>query len=125
MKNLKNLLILTLLSTLLSGAAFAGAAEIKARMKARLPQIVALKKAQSIGENNRGLLEAMPGKPLSSADSGVISAENADRQVVYEMIAKKTGTDAADVARRRAISIAEIALPGTKIQTTDGSWKTK
>lgn len=109
---------------LLLGTQFAGAAdqaELKARMSQRLPAIVALAKRGAIGENNRAQLT--PRGKLTAAERAIVDAENADRLAVYALIAKKTGTSPATVARQRAAQIRSAAIKGTWIQMTDGSWR--
>ena len=75
---------------------FAG--DIKERMKARLPQINALKADGSIGE---------------------------DRETVYRAIAQKKGSTTENVGRRRAIKIAASAKPGHWLQDNKGNWYQK
>lgn len=105
------------------GLCFAGADGIKARMQERLPTIVQMKADAIIGENNKGFLEFVPG--AAKREEGVITAENADRQTVYEAIAKQQKTTADLVAQRRAIQIAEKALPGEWLQDASGKWYKK
>lgn len=123
----RNIFVITtslLLSVILiSGAsAFAGAKEIKARMKARLPVINALKAKGIIGENNKGCLQLI-GKDKTKAD--VVNAENSDRKKVYAAIAKQQGTPVDLVGKRRAIQIAKKAKPGQWLQDEKGKWYQK
>ena len=97
-------------------------AGIKDRMKARIPEIKALKEKGAIGENNKGYLEAI-GK--SAPKSSVVADENKDRKKVYEAIAKKQGVSAAAVGQRRALQIAEKANPGEWLQNKSGKWYQK
>ena len=98
-------------------------AEVKVRMEQRLPQVVALKAAGVVGENNAGLLTVLGA--ATDADTAAVVAENSDRQTVYAAIAAKTGTTPASVGARRAKQIAESAPAGTKIQDEKGQWTTK
>ncbi|MFC1488497.1 YdbL family protein [Thermodesulfobacteriota bacterium] len=108
---------------LISGAsAFAGAKEIKARMKARLPVIKALKAQGIVGENNRGYLEFRSGDRSRAAD---VNGENSDRRQVYSQIAKQQGTTADLVGKRRALQIARTARPGEWLQDGNGRWYQK
>jgi uncharacterized protein YdbL (DUF1318 family) len=95
---------------------------IKDRMLARLPVINALKAQGLIGENNQGYLEFRSGQ---QPNADVISAENADRQAVYQAIATRQNTTPAFVGQARAAQIAERESPGTWIQGADGAWKKK
>ncbi len=52
-------------------------------------------------------------------------AENKDRQMVYDAIAKQQGTTAAVVGQRRALQIAKKAKPGEWLQDADGKWVQK
>ena len=101
----------------------AGADDIKARMQDRLPTIVQMKADGTIGENNSGYLQVVPGSAGKMQD--MISAENKDRKMVYEAIAKQQGTTAELVGKRRAIQIAEKAAPGEWLQDGSGKWYKK
>ncbi len=108
---------------LISGAsAFAGANEIKARMRARLGDISTLKAQGIVGENNRGYLEFRSGDRSKAA---VVNAENSDRGQVYSQIAKQQGTTADLVGKRRALQIARTARPGEWLQDGNGRWYQK
>jgi uncharacterized protein YdbL (DUF1318 family) len=96
--------------------------QVKAAMKARIPELNHLKQKGIIGEDNRGFL-AFRGSSREGAD--IVAAENRDRQTVYRAIAAKTGASPDDVGRRRAKKIAEIAPRGVWIQAPDGRWYRK
>ena len=96
--------------------------DIKARMKQRLPVIIALKAKGIVGENNAGYLEFI-GAKKEKAD--VVAAENEDRQTVYAAIAKQQGTTVELVGKRRALQIAQKADKGEWIQDTSGKWLQK
>ena len=95
---------------------------IKQRMISRLPVIKALKDQGIVGENNIGFLEFI-GNRKEKAD--VIEAENKDRKLVYEAIAKKQGTTIQVVGQHRAIQIADKALAGEWLQDANGKWYKK
>jgi uncharacterized protein len=97
-----------------------GAAEAKARMRERVPQIDQLKLAEAVGENNRGFLEAR--KPDAGA---VVETENRDRTIVFEDAAKKAGSTAETIGRAFAKQIAAASKPGVWIQGEDGTWRKK
>lgn len=110
---------IAVIAVMLTGATTAmGQQGIKERMKARLPVINDLKARGIVGENNRGFLEFRGLK--EKAD--VVNAENADRAMVYEAIAKQQGTTADLVGKRRAIQIRELALSGEWLQDASGKW---
>ena len=91
-------------------------------MLARLPEIKALKDKGLVGENNKGLLEFV-GQQKEKQD--VVTAENQDRQKVYQAIAKQQGTTAELVGKHRAVQIAAKAQPGTWLQDANGKWYKK
>lgn len=95
---------------------------VKERMKARLPEIVALKSSGLIGENNQGLLEFI-GK--ANEKQALVAAENSDRQQIYAAIAQQQGTTAQLVGQRRASQIAEKAGTGEWLQDGNGNWYPK
>jgi len=115
------LFVLLLFST--DGNCFAGAADIKARMQERLPDIVQLKSAGIVGENNGGYLEFVPG--AAKEMDNVVADENKDRETVYSAIAKQQNTTTELVGKRRAIQIAEKASPGEWLQDEAGKWYKK
>jgi uncharacterized protein YdbL (DUF1318 family) len=114
------------MATLFAGvflfSASASSADIKARMKDRLPRIIELKAAGIIGENNQGFLAFIGG---DQSEKALVDAENQDRQRVYGAIAKQQGTTADVVGRRRALQIAENAKPGEWLQDAGGTWVQK
>ena len=95
---------------------------IKQRMISRLPVIKALKDQGIVGENNIGFLEFV-GNRKEKAD--VVAAENKDRKLVYEAIAKKQGTTAELVGKHRAVQIAGKAKAGEWLQDANGKWYKK
>ena len=97
-------------------------ADIKARMKDRLPKIIELKAAGIVGENNQGFLAFVGG---NQPEKALVEAENQDRQLVYGAIAKQQATTADVVGRRRALQIAENAKPGEWLQDAGGKWYQK
>jgi uncharacterized protein len=113
-------------SVLLVGLLFlsgtAGAQDIKARMKDRLPIINELKAKGIVGENNRGFLEFVGGQREKPE---VVKAENEDRAVVYAAIAKQQGVSAELVGQRRAAQLRELANPGEWLQNEGGEWVKK
>ena len=114
------LALLVLLAFSTKGNCFAGAADIKARMQERLPTIVQMKSGGIIGENNQGFLEFIPGALRKNGD--IVTAENNDRQQVYEAIASQQNTTAELVGKRRALQISKKAEPGEWIQDAGGNW---
>jgi hypothetical protein len=117
--------LITLLAalSLLATAAFAEtAADIRRRMAERLPQLDDLRARAIVGENNRGYVELRANE--AGADA-LVQAENRDRALVYEMIAKQTGATAEQVGQNRAEDIAQQARPGVWLQDKSGKWYRK
>lgn len=97
--------------------------EIRRRMEQRLPAIDGMKARQIVGENNRGFLEER--SRASDDERQTISAENGDRQAVYNAIARQTGASADEVGRARAKKIAAGSAPGVWLQRENGEWYRK
>ena len=110
------------LLTVFAAGAFSSAEEIRARMLARLPEIIALKDKGLVGENSKGFLEFVGQQKEAQA---VVTAENQDREMVYKAIAKQQGTTVELVGKHRAIQIANKARPGEWLQDANGKWYKK
>ena len=104
----------------MTGSGFAQG--IKERMKTRLPLIVDLKDRGIVGENNKGFLQFLS---QSKEKTDVVEAENNDRSLVYNAIAKQQKTTPELVGRRRAVQIADKAKPGEWLQDEKGNWYQK
>lgn len=100
----------------------AHSASIKERMAARIPEIIALKDNGLIGENNKGFLEY---RTADKPKMELIEGENADRDTVYQAIAKSQGASPSLVGESRAKMIAENGQSGHLYQKPDGSWYKK
>ena len=122
MKRNANMFIIVLLAAglILSTIGSAWAQGIKERLRARLPEITALKSKGIVGENNQGYLTLLK-QPAGA--KATVAAENHDRRTIYTAIAKKQGTTPELVGQRRALQIAQKANPGTMIQGADGKWR--
>jgi len=111
-----------LIGALITLAGAAWGQDIKARMRQRLPAIVALKAAGVVGENNQGYLTILK----SPTDKkSLVDAENQDRRMIYQAIAKQQKTTPELVGQRRALQIAAKADPGEWIQNAQGNWARK
>ncbi len=100
----------------------ASAGEIRARMAQRLSQVDELKSKGAVGENNRGFLEVRDGGGNAAT---VVADENRDREAVYALIARETGSSAESVGRARAKQIAASSRGGVWVQDETGAWKKK
>lgn len=104
-------------------AAFAGEAEIKATMKGRLSQVLALKGSGAVGEGVDGMLHARPG--LDAAGGKVLAGENADRQAYYAIKAKQKGLPPTEVGKVMAKAFLARAKPGHWFRDGKGNWRQK
>lgn len=110
--------------------AFAGAAqaadrmaELQDRFKQRFADVRRLKDAGKIGETSTGLLAEVKGADATAAK--VVADENADRQELYGLIAKKEGTSPDVVARTNATRNFQRAQKGDWLKADDGKWRQK
>jgi len=120
--NRARILVCLLVAVFVVSVGAAWGQDIKARMRDRLPAIVALKAAGVVGENNQGYLTIL--KPPTDKKA-LVDAENQDRKIIYQAIARKENTTPELVGRRRALQIAEKADSGAWIQKADGKWVQK
>jgi uncharacterized protein YdbL (DUF1318 family) len=97
--------------------------------RSRFPQVQALARQGCIGENNQGLLDARPGSGCDAgAVNALISAENRDREFLYETLRKQNNMPPGDIGRIRAgfaKANREKANPGEWIQQPNGTWVKK
>jgi len=99
-------------------------AAIQKRMVKRLPLLTEMKNQGFLGENNTGFLEfRFPAR--TDREKDVVKAENADRLMVYEMVAAEIDVSVEIVGKRRAAQIAKNEPVGHWIQKPDGTWVRK
>lgn len=108
-----------LFALILLCSAAVSAGPLQDRMKARVPDIVALKAKGVIGENYQGYLEFV-GQSREGAE--IVAAENADRLTLYTAVAQKTGATVEQVASRAALKWKENLGPGEFFKNPDGQW---
>ena len=94
--------------------------EAALRRRDRKAQIASWLSQGAVGEDNQGLLMVR-----GSADAQTVSAENADRSLIYEALAKKNGTSVGEIRKVYAERLRNDAPAGSPIQTPDGAWTTK
>ena len=97
--------------------------QVKARMLARRPAMIALLAQQKAGENNQGYLAARG--DMSADEQKLLADENAERRQVYEEIASRTKAPVKQVGAQRAEAIARQVKAGTWLQAADGKWARK
>lgn len=122
MKRYTYMMLAAVVALFFLSAGTGAAQDIKARMKERLPQVLALKAKGLIGENNQGYLQFVG---AAKEQEDLVTAENADRRMVYEAIAKQQGTPVDLVGKRRALQLVEMAGPGEWLQNDAGQWYKK
>jgi len=93
--------------------------------QARYHQLQSLKQEGVIGENNKGYVTSLKD---STTAATVTAAENQDRRVLYEALAKQNklgSTGLLEVQRAFAAVQEEKAGPGDMVQSPDGNWRRK
>ena len=117
---------------LIGGAVFAAGvqggvdeeiAEVMARIEARTPQIAALKSTGEVGETAQGLLEAV--KAVDAKAAKLIAAQNADREALFALQAKKYESSVGAVRKNFAIFRFKKAGGGDLFKGANGKWMTK
>jgi uncharacterized protein YdbL (DUF1318 family) len=93
-------------------------------MKKNLPALEKLKKSGTIGENNKGFLEARV-KEFPEKEKALLEIENKDRKWVYEFLAKETKTEIKNIQAARAAQIRERSAAGLWLQSPEGEWYLK
>lgn len=94
----------------------------KAGMRERVAVVDKLKTAGAVGEGNDGFL-AKRNEDAGAAD--VVTAENADRAVVFAALAQKSGGTQEAAGKAFARQIAAASKPGVWLQREDGGWYKK
>ena len=106
-----------------AGTSF-GKADLKDRMKERLPEVIAAKKAGTVGEGSDGLLYVRP----SAGDDVVKLAkdENADRTSYFIQAAKALEkASPSDIAKQWAKGMWAKGSKGHWYRSSKGSWSQK
>lgn len=100
------------------------------RRKDRLAELSSWLQKGVVGENKSGLLEIK--NALTSDDylKQLVKAENNDRMIIYESLAKKNNTSVQEIQKLYAQKLQEKALSGTPIEVFNASsgtyeWKIK
>ena len=93
------------------------------RMKARLPEVLSAKNNGVIGENVDGML--LVRIKTTEEVENLVNAENKDRKNLFELLAKKTGGETGDVAKKFAKGIASKSKKGHWFKKSSGSWVSK
>src|SRR5262245_57609963 len=96
---------------------------LQKRFEQRYAQIHSLKGKGVIGETIQGYVEFVKDKDQNAAT--LVDDENADREKLYELIAKKENTTPEKVAERNAKRNFDKAKPGEFLKGEDGTWDKK
>ena len=125
MKPILSILSLSLLFLAMvpSSALADSASEATERIKDRLPQVDAMKAAGEVGEDAAGFLA--PRGDLGPRQKSIVDKENADRRLIYQTVAARTGESVEAIGKQRAIQIATRARAGVWLQKPDGEWYRK
>jgi len=106
-------------------------AELKERFKQRYPTLVKLKDAQKVGEVHDGFAAAVKNEYLDDTAKEkttvreLLAAENADRRRLYEIMAERTDTTPAEVAKTNAARLFEQGRPDWYFKPEKSGWKLK
>ena len=105
-----------------AGSAYADAA-LGSRMKERLPKVLLVKTAGTVGEGTDGLLHIRAGADEVVAE--LAKAENADRKTYFSLVARKTEGSAAAVAKQWAKAMRTKGKTGHWFRDAKGNWSQK
>ena len=94
------------------------------RRKDRRDQILSYEANGVIGENKSGLVVIRNPGAADSSSQGLVNAENSDRMMIYQSVAKKNGSSVEEVEELYAKRLQADASAGTPIETADG-WVVK
>lgn len=100
------------------------------RRKDRYPELVSLEQNGVVGENKSGLVEIKDAGAAGSSAQQLVSAENNDRMIIYQAVARKNETLIEEVQKIYAQRLQNDASVGTPIEVlneTTGAyeWKIK
>lgn len=95
------------------------------RRKDRIDELYALESKGIIGENKSGMVELKDSSAGDGSVNQLISAENSDRMVIYQLVAGKNNTSLDDVRKIYAKRLQSGAPAGTPIESPSGEWKIK
>jgi len=106
-------------------------AELKARMKTRYPLLEATRDAGKIGETREGVVKLVkatsagdavdPKDPAKGTFAELVAAENKDRALLYEALAKELKITAAEVAKQNGLRNLDKARPEHLVEIK-GEW---
>lgn len=122
-------LVLLLAGAILAAAPWAVVADqksdLQARFMERLAPINQLKRDGKVGETFDGLVEAVRNVVLEKDQKKLVDDENADRNLLYRLIADEEATTVGKVAERNALRQYKNGKKGDWFKLKDGQWKQK
>ena len=86
--------------------------DLKKRCKERAPALGKLKAASKLGETDKGYVEPVKGAELPAVDKKLMQAENRDRRLGYDIIAKKRKISSAKVGQLSGVKKIQSAKVG-------------
>lgn len=98
--------------------------DLKKRFEARHAQLLQLKRNGVIGETYLGFVEAIKGDAGEAANT-LMSAENADRRALYQIVAEEENSTPEQVGAQSAIVKFKKAGPNEWFKGKDGVWRQK
>ena len=114
---------LLMLGSLLPPVAADELDDLKKRFQERAPALGKLKAAGKLGETDKGYVEPVKGAELPAVDKKLMQAENRDRRVGYNIIAKKRpGISPDKVGQLAGAKKIKSAKAGEWVKQ-GGSWK--
>ena len=94
------------------------------RRKGRVLELSSREEKGVVGENKNGLVEIRDSQTADKALSGIVAAENNDRMIIYQAVAKKNGTSLEEVQGLYSKRLQSDAPVGTPIEVLN-EWKIK
>lgn len=94
------------------------------RRRDRRSELVSLESKGIVGENKLGLVEIRNASAADPSAKALVSAENNDRMVIYQGVAKKNGTSVVEVQKMYAARLQQDAPSSTPIEV-GGGWTVK
>lgn len=94
------------------------------RRKDRVSDLSSWEAKGVIGENKKGLVEIRDSQSVDKTLSEIVSAENSDRMIIYQAVAKKNGTSLEEVQGLYSKRLQSNAPAGTPVEVSDG-WQIK
>lgn len=104
--------------------------EAALRRRDRHSELSLLQGKGVIGENKSGLIEIRDASAADSSVEQLVKAENDDRMIIYQAVAKKNNTSVEEVKNLYAKRLQQDAPTGTPIEVVDeatgaAKWKIK